>query len=355
MAKRVGVKDIAAKAGVSIGTVDRVLHDRGEVKKETREKILTIVKEMGYTPNVMARSLAAKKTRRIVILIPDPNDNNPYWEKPKRGIAQAAEELLSHNVEIVYKPFTASNEESYRNALEEVMNEDLDGIVMNPIFKATSLHYISQFNQRKIPYVFIDINIEGVGNIGYFGQDAEQSGFVAARLLNYATPPDANILIVKPSEHKIYSQHIESRVAGFTTYFKKQKQSEKKINIVEIDLLKENEPYASLSGVFKDHKTVDGIFVPNTRTFKIASFLESENLQNIITIGYDLVDENVALLEKGIIDFLISQKPEEQSYKALMALFDHCIQKKQVQKTNYSAIDIIIKENIEYYKAPQTK
>ena len=113
--KKVGVKDIAAKAGVSIGTVDRVLHNRGEVKEETRRMVMKIVEELGYQPNLQAKSLSSKKTTHIAIVFPDSSDNNPYWEKPIEGIKKAAEELASYNTQVSYVFFDASNEESFRS------------------------------------------------------------------------------------------------------------------------------------------------------------------------------------------------------------------------------------------------
>lgn len=349
--KRVGVKDIALRAGVSIGTVDRVLHNRGEVKKETRDAILAIVDELGYSPNVLARSLSSKKTTRIAIVIPDSSDNNPYWEKPLLGIGTATQELSNYNIDVVYEYFDASSSDSYAQVLEKVCLENPDGVVLNPVFKSVSLHYISIFNTKNIPYVFIDINIKGVGKLAYFGQDAEQSGYVAAKLMSLCLPAQSNILIVKQSNKKVFSQHIESRVNGFHQFMNAQS-DDKRLNTftLEIDLLDANEPDLSLARAFAERAPIAGIFIPNSRAFKVADFIEKNQYQEIVCLGYDLVDKNMDHLAKGNITYLISQKPEEQAYKAIMALFDYLIAKKEVKKTNYSPIDIIIKENINYYK-----
>ena len=56
------IKDIARLAGVSIGTVDRVLHERGEVAEKTREKVKQILKETNYSPNVMAQVFEIQET-----------------------------------------------------------------------------------------------------------------------------------------------------------------------------------------------------------------------------------------------------------------------------------------------------
>ncbi len=352
--KKVGVKDIAVKAGVSIGTVDRVLHNRGEVKKETKDKVLAIVEELGYKPNVLARSLAKKTITRIVLVIPDSSDNNPYWEKPVHGINKATEELASHNIEVSLKHFDASNEASFKEALEQVIAENPDGIVLNPVFKSVSLHFISIFNKRKIPYVFIDVNIKGVGKLGYFGQDAEQSGVTAAKLMKCGVGTNAKILILKQANKKIFSQHIESRISGFLKFFEEDiKETKVTISSLEIDLQNTKEPDHSLSEIFKENSMFDGIFVPNSRAFLVADFIKKTSLSKSIIIAYDLVDRNIAHLEEGNLSFLISQKPEEQAYNAIMALFDHLILKKEVRKTTISPIDIIIKENIDFYKIPK--
>lgn len=346
--KRIGIKDIAARAGVSIGTVDRVLHNRGEVKEATRQKVMEIVQELDYTPNIFAKSLSSKRTTKLAIVIPDSSDNNPYWEKPVSGIKLAAEELTHYNTEILYEHFDASDEAAFKNVLRKVCDQNPDGIVLNPVFKDTSLEFIQEFDKRAIPYVFIDINLNNVNNLAYYGQDAEQSGLVAARLMEASTPKVPNLLIVKQSKRKVFSSHIERRIEGFTRYYSEQ---QKTINAqtIEIDLNAPNEPYETLNKVFDKGNTYQGIFVPNSRGFKLADYLKTNGLTNLVTIGYDLIDSNIDFMQQGYLTYLISQKPELQAYNAIWALFDHLVTKKPVRKTNYSAIDIIIKENIEYY------
>ncbi|OQX98584.1 MAG: hypothetical protein B6I20_10890 [Bacteroidetes bacterium 4572_117] len=345
------IKDIALKAGVSIGTVDRVIHGRGEVNDKTREKILEIIEELGYKPNLLARSLASKKTKRIAIVIPDSSDNNPYWKKPVFGINKAADELINYNIEIIYKYFDATDEESFKGILEKVCKDKPDGVVLNPVFKSTSLHFISIFSTRGIPYIFIDVNIKGVGKLAYFGQDAEQSGLVAAKLMASNTFESSNILVVKLSNKKVFSQHIESRITGFLKYFEQSEYYKNvQINTLEVDLLDSREPGFSLTKIFENNKDLSGVFVPNSRAFKVAEFLKQKNYKGVVTIGYDLIEQNIAHLKEGTISYLISQKPEDQAYNAIMTMFNNLMIKTEVQKTTYSPIDIIIKENIDYYK-----
>lgn len=74
----VGVKEIARRANVSIGTVDRVLHNRAGVSAKTKAKIDAIIEELNYKPNILARRLASKETLKFAILIPAVSDETDY-------------------------------------------------------------------------------------------------------------------------------------------------------------------------------------------------------------------------------------------------------------------------------------
>jgi UDP-N-acetylmuramyl tripeptide synthase len=86
-AKNVRIKDIAQLSGVSVGTVDRVLHNRGRVSEEALKKVLKVLDQIEYKPNVIARTLGSNKTYRIGALIPDP-EQDPYWACPECGLTR---------------------------------------------------------------------------------------------------------------------------------------------------------------------------------------------------------------------------------------------------------------------------
>jgi len=84
----VTVRGIAEKAGVSIGTVDRVIHNRGRVSPETRDKILGIIAESGYTPNPIARHLKLNKKHTFAVIMPAPYEDSSYLASSLRGYAK---------------------------------------------------------------------------------------------------------------------------------------------------------------------------------------------------------------------------------------------------------------------------
>ncbi len=348
MSNRPGIKDIAKKAGVSIGTVDRVLHDRGEVKKETREKVLAIIQKLGYTPNVIAKSLRGNHQKKIAIILPASDEKNPYWDIQFTGIKAALDEIEIFNISTKVYKYSASNVQQFKTVLDKCLNEKLDGVVLNPSFKNESLEFITKLDQKKIPYVIFELNIENVNNIAFFGQDSYKSGQTSARVMDLSMSNTAHVAIIKMSDHKVFSHHIEKRVKGFRDYFTENVAKDINIYEYEIDLAEENQPTKQLDCLFKEKK-LDGIFVPNTRGFILSKYMESRNIKNQIVIGFDLVEENVEHLKKGNITVLIDQKPQDQAYNAVMTLYNKIIHNKSGAKDNYSPINIIMKENLHYY------
>jgi LacI family transcriptional regulator len=84
-----GIKEIARRANVAIATVDRVIHNRPGVSNKTRAKITSIIKELDYKPNMLARRLASKKIYQLAVLIPKVSAETDFWDSPLKGIERA--------------------------------------------------------------------------------------------------------------------------------------------------------------------------------------------------------------------------------------------------------------------------
>ena len=89
MTQRVRIKDIAEKAGVSVGTVDRILHQRPNVSKSAREKVERVLKEINYRPNMYASALAYNKSYTFHLIIPW-HEQEAYWEEIEEGAMKAS-------------------------------------------------------------------------------------------------------------------------------------------------------------------------------------------------------------------------------------------------------------------------
>ena len=341
--------DIAEKAGVSIGTVDRVLHNRGEVSDETRDKILKIIRDCDYRPNILASSLASKKMTTFASLTPWAPDKDAFWSKPQEGIDKAIDQLRQYGVRLQQFYFKMEDPETFTKEADKILELSPDGILLAPWAKRESLKFTQELDRRSIPYIFIDSNLKEANPISFIVQNSVQSGYLAAKLIDYGIAPKSNILMIHITKDLQNADHLLKREKGFLDYFEVVKN--KSHQVVKIEVPSDEIEIANkLYACILELKSIDAVFVTNSKVNLVAGFFDQFNNRPKI-IGYDLIPKNITLLLNSKIDFLLNQKPEAQGYVAINLLFDQIVRKVKVKNANYTSIDIITRENIEYYSS----
>jgi len=333
--------------------VDRVIHCRGEVSSETKKNIESILKKMNYHPNLIASTLASKKDHVFALLFPKPISKESYWNKPIIGVQKAMTELSAYGVKIMIYQFSQNDPDSFRIEAEKILKNPPEGVVLAPYFSRETEDIITKLEKLNIPYVFIDSDLKGYSKLSYIGQDSFQSGALAAKLFDFSLVGKANILIVHFGKERDNQNHLIKREKGFYNYFQKNDSKRlKKLTTIETGNLSEDDYFPLLDEIFKKTEQIDGIFVTNSQAYRIGDYLKKNGKEKgkIKIIGHDLINRNVEYLEKNVIDFLICQHPEEQGYQSVETLFRYLIQKDKVRAENYTAIDIITKENYKFYK-----
>ena len=132
--EKVTINDIARLTGLSKGTVDRVLHNRGEVSRKSYQKVMDVIKELGYEPNLYASLLARGEQRTIAILIPS-HETGTYWDIAAKGEAKAQTGLKPLSIvtrQFCYNQYSA---ESFREACASVLESNPSGVVIAPMFQ----------------------------------------------------------------------------------------------------------------------------------------------------------------------------------------------------------------------------
>jgi LacI family transcriptional regulator len=341
--KKASVKEIARLANVSIGTVDRVLHERGRVSEKTRQKILKIIKQIDYKPNIYARNLKLSKIYHFGVLMPELHQDSQYWHLPYQGMEHAAHELKSLNVRIHYYFFNKFADSSFKKQCEQALAKDIDGLIIAPVLYEESKKMISCM-PADLPYIFIDSTLPGAKPLSVIGQDSHQAGRLAASLMCTLLPEGGKIIVIRNLPH---DYHIDQRIYGFKDLLQER---DRQYHTVIIPLQHQDKAHLFNDAAQKiqaDHHDLDGLFVPHANTYPFARHLVKQGGgKKIAVIGFDLIRENVELLKEGMIDFVISQRPRVQGYQSIYSLYRHFILKEKVAKKIVMPLEIFNKENI---------
>ncbi|MGQ8335239.1 substrate-binding domain-containing protein [Sunxiuqinia sp. A32] len=345
----VRIKDIAEKAEVSMGTVDRVLHNRGRVAEEVRKRVLRIARELEYQPNIHARALVSRKEYKIAALVPD-SILDDYWLAPIEGIEKAEKELTQYGVVVTQYIFNQFDVNSFQEIANKVSEEEYDGILIAPVFYKESLPFLSKWNQDQIPFTLFNTNVNEVDPLAYIGQDSYQSGLLAGKLLHYGITDKKTFAITHIDEDVPNSSHLLRKERGFFDYF--EHKTDGRSQIVRTELSNSNTEsvfYTQLDELISNHPGLAGIFVTTSKSYTIAKYLKDRKNKNIRLVGYDLLKMNLDFLEEGYINFLINQNPKRQGYYGIHLLVDHLVFKKEINSVKYLPLDIITAENLHYY------
>ncbi len=350
-----GVKEIARRANVSLATVDRVIHNRSGVSEKTKARINKIITALNYQPNIFARQLASRKNIEFALLIPAVSPETNYWQEPLDGVLQAEKEINPLGITVTRYFFNQEDVVSFTKKARAILKKKPAGVLLAPVFLPESIDFLASCRAAGIPFVFIDADIPEQGRLSYIGPDLFQSGCLAAHLIRYAIPNTAKVMVMNISKdldpsNPADSQHRLSRKeAGIRFYFSENKIINQlvTIHLRDSDLASVS---ASLQAELKKYPDIQAICVTNSRVSMVAKCLEESKHQHIFLVGFDFTESNVHYLKKGVIDFLICDKPREQGYRGLMALYQHVVLSLDVDPVYYMPIDIVTSENCTFYR-----
>jgi len=346
---KVRIKDIAEIANVSIGTVDRVIHNRGQVSESTREKIRSLLEEHNYKPDILASSLALKREVRLAVVMPGSVSGHAFWKLPVKGVDRALEELSGYNLSVDAYYFDQFNRNDFVRKMKKFPFQDIQGVLFAPVFRDDSIEFIKRCKAEKVPVVLFNSLLEEAPYSSFVGQDAFHSGYVAAKLISYGLENRGDVAIINMSARTDHYAHLITREKGFRSFF--ELHSERLENLISIDLngVDDERFKRKLDETFEHHR-IGGLFVTNSRVYKVAEYLADRGAMGVRLVGYDLLPESVEYLKRDFIDFLISQKPEDQAFKGLTSLFNLVAFHREQPREQYMPIDIITRENLHYYQ-----
>ena len=201
MAKRITINTIAERAGVSRGTVDRVLNGRPHVKPEIAERVLRTMRELGYAPPRaeqadalgLSRSAAELPPCRLGVLLT--SESGYLRQELLRGVRDAQDFLRDFNVEFLVQKCETELPEEAVERLEVLAGQGVNGIAVCAKDHAAIVQKINELREKGIVFVTMNTDLTGCDRLCFIGQDLIRSGRVAGELMAKYLRPEDSLLI----------------------------------------------------------------------------------------------------------------------------------------------------------------
>lgn len=338
----VTIRQIAELSGISRGTVDRVLNNRGRVKPETEELVRKVAKELGYKPNAAGKALAAIKKNFIIGIILS-SEGNEFFDDVIFGMKQAEKKAAIYGIQVIMKTMKGYDVDVQLTLIRQI-EPSIHLLIIQPINDDSIAKELRKLTDQGTKVITINNDIENSNRLCYVGSDYFKSGQTACGCLGLFTKGNAYVGIATGSVKMLGHNQ---RILGFNHIIKKKYQG-----FVLADIIETNDDdvqgYEATVKMLKNHPTINALYIVAAGASGVCkAVIELGRQETIDIVACDTPPAIKKLLEKGIIKATICQQPYLQGYQALMIAVEFLIHG-TIPKQEYHIInsEIKIAENL---------
>ncbi len=339
----VGMKDLAEALGVSIGTIDRALHNKPGINPETRKKVLRIAQILGYRPNMAARYLSSRRSLTIGVSIP--LEIAYFYDDIRDGIFEAASAFEPLGVRLLYRPFMVLGQEEVE-AFEDILREDIQGVVISPGYPALLKSRIEKAIRRGVPVVCVATDAPDTRRLTSISVDPYANGSIAGELMGQFLPARSKVVVVTGMQATV--DHGQ-KVQGFRQSFPRFCLHGEVVSVIEAHD-EESEAYEKCRYLLRRNPAVAGIYISTANSLPVIRAMEDLGLVGRIkVISTDFFPAMVPLIESGKIAATIYQRPREQGRIAFQIIYRFLIEGVRPPAHIYLDPAIIMRSNLEFF------
>lgn len=338
------INEIAQLAGVSRGTVDRVIHNRGKVKPEIQERIQKIIQETGFSPNMAAAALKRSSNGlRLGVLLP-PLSNHFYMDI-QRGIRHASKHYTQYGVSVDLRKLPELTEDTQIQIIEQLLQDGLDGLALTAIDTPRMTDYINQLAER-IPIVTYNTDFTASRRLCFVGQEHLSAGRTAGNLLcKSLRKPGTIVPLISYASILAHTQRVDGlrSVLGNCPVPVTMAPA---LETAESD----EQAYRVVTSLLQERSDIACIYVAGGGQVGAANALsDSGRGTDIMMLCYDLLPETIRHLKSGVVDYTIGQQPFLQGYLPISILYEYlALGRKPKKEFYYTSIDIRLRENADF-------
>lgn len=311
---------IAELAGVSRGTVDRTLNNRGRVDPEVAERIRKIADELGYQRN-RAGSLLVRAKRPVRIGVIVQSVQTPFIQQLLQELEAARPGMQQQGAELVVRTMENIDVDEQLACIDEIMHAGIDGLALTPVEDERICDRIDAIS-AKLPVVTFNTDMPGSRRLCYVGQDNYVSGRACAGLMNLLLGGSGTVLMITGYLSNLSHQR---RIDGFRSEILTAYPG---ISLLPLERCNDSREiaYRVVCEALDAHPEITGIYLAaNGPSGACDAVRERGLLGKVHIICHDTTEENVANVRTGAIDFLIDQDAHMQAVRPLEVLLDYIL------------------------------
>ena len=341
--KPAGIKEIASALGISIGTVDRALHNRSGVSARTREKVLKTAERFQYKPNLAARNLKLNRYLKIGVFLP--REISSFFDALRAGI-QAAQVDAGAPIDLSFFSYPRLGEGDVR-AMEKAHWQRFDGMIVAPGNSTTWKRISDLAKQHDKPIVFVATDSPRLHRIASVAVDAGVSGSIAAELLgHFIQKPGSVAALIGDLRIEDHAEKLRCFAASLATL----SPHLTLLPVIESHDSQKDAYRASLRLIEK-HTELKGIYIGTANSLPVIRALrEKHRLGKVDIITTDLFPEIVPLIENGDIAATLYQQPLSQGKMAFEILCSYLVRGTLPQSIHRLAPHIVLRSNISMFQ-----
>lgn len=337
------IKEIASLAGVSRGTVDRVLHNRSNVSPEVRERVEKILKDLEYQPNSAAAALKGV-TRKITLGVIVPDLRNEFFVEVYAGINAAARRFRGYGITTVEYRMRESTDTELIRGIEYMMERRVDGIALQAI-ESDAVQACVDALPEKFPVVTFNSDFTNGRRLCFVGQDAYAAGRVAGQMMAMLLRRSGKIAVII-GHARVAAQRV--RADGFCQVMKEQLPDVSVLGPLQAEE-NEEKAYRIVSKVLSEEPELVGIYAAGGGQKSVAAALaDSGRAQEVIMVGHDLLPKTVEYLNQNVVNCTIAQEPYYQGYLPVEILAEYLMFGTRPAEKLLTSIDIRIRDNVAF-------
>ena len=338
-----GIREIAKSLGISIGTVDRALHNRPGINEKTRRRILQRAKALGYRPNLAARFLVSQKQLRIGVNLP--REIASFFDLVREGIQEAVHAVATSHVRVVPRSYPGLGD-GEEEALAEAVADELHGLIMVPGQPVTLAPLLKKAAERGLPVVCVNTDAPEVEHLVTVCVDSLTTGSLVGELMGRFLAGKGRVMVVTGQLGTI--DHAQ-KVTGFRRALSEIRPDLRVDAVVEAHD-HEQEAYEKSRQVLASMPDIGGVYVSTVNSIPVLRAIEDEGLCGRVTvIASDLFPALGPFIESGRVAATMYQRPSMQGQLAFQALYKFLVDGVQPRPVIRMAPHIVMKGNLKLF------